>query len=131
MNTMTLAWQRATDDARERASRFRDAFNQQGDLLFLSRTLPTVFCVLLAIILIVVTRSHSRESALSLEVTRASLDAARATGRHLQVERAMLRSPARLREVAAGMRLTAPDAVVHLGPSARDRILDGEDGGAP
>ncbi len=131
MNAVTLAWQRATVDAREHASRFRDAFNQHGDMLFLWRTLPTVACIILAILLIVATRSLSLTSAVSLEDARANLDAARASGRHLQVERAMLRSPARLREVAAGMRLTAPEAVVHLGPSARDRILDAEDGSAP
>ncbi len=128
MNTLTLAWQRATDDARDRATRFRDAFHQHGDLLFLSRALPTVCFLLIAILMIVATRSQSLESARDLEAARANLDALRATGRHLQVERTMLRSPARLREVAAGMRLTAPEAVVHLGPSARDRVIDTEDG---
>lgn len=131
MNAVTLAWQRATVDVRDRASRFRDAFNQHGDGLFLWRTVPTACCIIVAILLIVATRSFSLESALSLEKARASLDDARASGRHLQVERAMLRSPVRLREVAAGMRLTAPEAVVHLGPSARDRIVDAEDGTSP
>jgi hypothetical protein len=129
--TLALAWQRAADEARDRASQFRQVFDRQGDLLFLARVLPSVLFLLLTVAVLVATRMHALESARSLEFARASLNDARATARHLEVERSLLRSPARLKEVAAGMGLTAPETVVHLGPTPRDRVVDADEGGAP
>ncbi len=119
MNPISVAVARVSSHARNQVALVRDTVPTADDpnSIVLVRAGHAAILVLVTMFLTIWMRLDSRDAARELQIARDQLAAARQEQRQLLVERAMLRDPARLREVARGMGLTPPRAVIHVGPS--------------
>jgi cell division protein FtsL len=119
MNPISVAVARVSSHARNQVALVRDTVPTAEDpnSVLLVRAGHAAILILLTMFATIWMRLDSRDAARELQLARDQLAAARQEQRQLLVERAMLRDPARLREVAHGMGLTPPRAVVHVGPS--------------
>ncbi len=96
---------------------------EPGELRLLFRYLTAMLVIAAALAVCVWTRMAVRSTALELDSARSALVRAEIRHERLQVERALLRSPSRLGDVAIARALVAPTAIVHIATVATPSTL--------
>ncbi len=111
---MTALLDRLASRARLQAFAMQDSPPAVTSTPFVTTFTATVLIVVIGWFLVAAGGAQTRAAAQRLDERRGDLRDLQIEHRHLVVERALLRSPTRLRTVAAERGLTAPAQVVHL-----------------